>query len=290
MQKHTENLTGKWVAISGATGGIGRELCFYLAKCGASLILLDRNMSRSHLLAEELRGSFPHMHIRHITVDWADVAAVKNATEQLKETPPDILILNAGAYSVPRFRTAVDLDNVFQINFAAPYYMTRELLPYLERNGGRVVAVGSIAYRYSKTDPADRDFSTRTASSLVYGNSKRHLMFAMHQLFATHPAVPFAVVHPGITFTNITAHYPKWLFAIIKHPMKVIFMPPRIAALSILKGVFTPCGFNEWFGPRIADIWGLPTRRKLRGCAPAEQQHIFAVAEDCYRLIKEYTV
>ena len=32
LKKNTASLVGKTVAVSGATGGIGRELCFYLSE------------------------------------------------------------------------------------------------------------------------------------------------------------------------------------------------------------------------------------------------------------------
>ncbi len=287
FRKNTESLEGKLVAVSGATGGIGQQLCRQLAQCGASLVLLDRNKTRSFALADSLRAAFDNIHIQHIIVDMADVASVKNAAEQLKQLPLDILIHNAGAYSIPRCKTAAGYDNVFQINFVSPYYLTTELLPLLRQRRGQVVAVASIAHRYSKTDPIDPDFSTRTAASKVYGNAKRHLMLALYELFKWENRVSLSVVHPGITFTNITAHYPKWLFAIIKHPMKIIFMRPATAALSILKGVFTACGYHEWIGPFLFDVWGLPKKKRLHGFSAEECRRVGATAEKSVKTMKE---
>ncbi len=287
LQKHTQSLEGKLVAVSGATGGIGRELCRYLAALGASLVLLDRNKVRSLALAEDLRDAYGDISIQHITVDMADVASVKAAAETLKTLPLDVLIHNAGAYSIPRCKTAAGFDNVFQINFVSPYYLTTELLPLLHERCGRVVAVASIAHRYSKTDPIDPDFSSRTAASKVYGNAKRHLMLALYELFKWETGASLSMVHPGITFTNITAHYSKWLFAIIKHPMKVIFMRPATAALSILKGVFTPCGYHEWIGPALFDVWGLPQKRRLHGFSTEECRRVAATAQNAVKTMKE---
>lgn len=284
---NTSDLKGKTIAVTGSTGGLGTALCRHLAGLHASLILLDRNMERSRALADTLRAAFPAVQIRHIRIDMQDIASVKAACEQLKAMPVDILIHNAGAYSIPRHRCDTGLSNVFQINFASPYYITKELLPLLRMRHGRVVVVGSIAHDYSKTDASDIDFSTRKASSLVYGNAKRYLMFAAYELFKHEKDVSLAVTHPGITFTNITNHYPKWIFAIIKHPMKVIFMKPRAAALCILKGVFENCGYHEWIGPKICNVWGVPKKRSLRTCTPKEGAHIFTVAQRIYEQMKE---
>ena len=140
--------------------------------------------------------------------------------------------------------------------------------------------MGSIAHNYSVSDPSDIDFSTRQKPSLVYGNAKRYLMFSLFGLDPESETV--SLTHPGITFTNITAHYPKLIFAIIKHPMKVIFMKPRRAALSILRGLFEPTPENEWIGPRVFNVWGLPKRKKLSACRADEADKIRDVAEKIY--------
>ena len=46
--------------------------------------------------------------------------------------------------------------------------------------------------------------------------------------------------------------------------MSVIFMPPRRAALSVLRGVFEPTAYGEWIGPRLFNVWGLPNKKTLR--------------------------
>lgn len=287
LEKNTRSLHGKTVAITGSTGGLGLELCRYLASLGASLILLDRNRERSSRHRDELLRLYPNITVQCVSVDLSDIETVKNAVKQLKSEPLDLFIHNAGAYSIPRKACSTGLDNVFQINFAAPYYMIRELLPHLRTRHGHVMAVGSIAHRYSKTDSKDVDFSTRTRASLVYGNAKRYLMYALYTLFESETDVTLSITHPGITFTNITAHYPKPIFAIIKHPMKIIFMKPKKAALSLLSGCFVDSKSDEWIGPRLFDIWGLPKKKALKAIATSEREEIAQNAEKIYRKLKE---
>lgn len=288
LSRYTDSLVGKTVAISGATGGIGRELCRHLALLGASLILLDRNLQKSRQLADALKETTPSLSVTHIQVDMEDMLGVKAAAEQLLSLPVDALILNAGAYSIPRHRCDTGYDNVFQINFVSPYYLARRLLPNLKARGGRVVAVGSIAHTYSVTDPEDIDFSQRRKASLVYGNAKRYLMGSLLGLAGQ--GEPVVVTHPGITFTNITAHYPKLIFAVIKHPMKVIFMSPHKASLCILRGLFETCGADEWIGPHFANIWGFPRKKVLCTFCPSEMDRICTTAERIYWEITEKSV
>ena len=282
LAKNTESLAGKTVAISGSTGGLGKHLCRYLAYLGADLVLLDRNRARSEENKLSLEREFPDARVSLVTVDFVDSFSVAEATERLKEIEPDIFIHNAGAYSIPRCTSNSGYDNVYTINFISPYYMIRELLPILRKKQGRAVVVGSIAHNYSKMNEADHDFSGVKAASKVYGNAKRFLMFSLYELFKNESSATLSVTHPGITFTNITSHYPKVIFAIIKHPMKIIFMRPEKAALSIVKGFFSPTEYHTWYGPRVFDVWGLPSKKRLRTCKSAESERIAEIAEQIY--------
>ncbi len=280
LQKQAIDLRGKTVAITGSTGGIGRELCRLLLQAGASLVMLDRSPERSARLRCDLQAEFANARLHPIPIQLDNMASVEAACEKLRQLPIDILIHNAGAYSIPRFTTPEGYDNVFQINTIAPYYITKAVLPQLRERSGRVVIVGSIAHRYSQSDTADIDFATRRKASLVYGNAKRYIMFSLYELFREETRATLSVCHPGITLTNITAHYPKWIFALIKYPMKVIFMSPRKAALSIFMGCAEACGYHEWIGPRLFDVWGFPKKRPLHSCTSTESETMYRSIED----------
>lgn len=284
LEKNTSSLSGKCVAVTGTTGGLGRELCRYLAALGAELILVDRNKDRSAGFAEELSSEFG-ARVSCVRADLSDIKSVKAAVDILKTKKIDVFIHNAGAYDIPRYKTDEGYDNVFTINFISPYYITKELLPQLREVGGRVVVVGSIAHNYSVYDPRDIDFSTRKRASLVYGNAKRFLMLATSELFDGEREATLSVTHPGIAFTNITAHYPPLIFAIIKYPMKVIFMKPRVAALSILRGVFDKTENGEWIGPRLFNVWGKPRKKRIGTASREERLQIAKEAEKIYSVI-----
>lgn len=274
LKKHTRALSGKRVVVSGSTGGLGKALCHHLASLGASLVLLDRGRERSLAFAEELRREYG-VDVWHITADMTDMESVKKAAAELISLGVDYLILNAGAYSIPRKILETGYDNVFQINFVSPYYLARRLLPSIRARGGRIIAVGSIAHNYSEIDEGDIDFRKRDRASLVYGNAKRYLTFALQNLSMG----DVIIAHPGISFTGITNHYPKLIFALIKHPMKLIFMKPRKACLSVLYGMFAPVPSGYWIGPRIFDVWGLPSVKKLSTAGSEEKSKIIKIAE-----------
>ena len=281
LRRNTRSLAGKTVVLTGATGGLGREISRAVLFCHGSLVLVTRDRAKAQAMTASLLREFPEGSIVNVDADLSDLRSVDRAAEILCTLPVDILIHNAGAYSIPRCKCDPGYDNVFEINFVSPYYLTKRLLPLLRERHGKVIAVGSIAHTYSKTDPKDVDFSGRSAASLVYGNSKRYLMFALSGLLRD-SGVAFAIAHPGITFTNITAHYPPLIFAVIKEPMKVIFMKPAAAARSIILAMFRPVPYLCWIGPAGADIWGNPAVKKLSTCSQQERRRIFRTAEAIY--------
>ena len=283
MQK---NLIGKRVAVFGANGGLGTEICKKVIENGGDLVAVVRSEEKAKQLGEKIKKAYPQATTTFLFCDLSDISSVDSLCNQLIDLDVDVLVHNAGAYAIPRHRCSSGFDNVFTINFISPYYITRRLIPTLEKNKGRVVAVGSIAHNYNRCDFTDVDFSARKKPSHAYGNAKRYLMYALGELSKHYPDVSFAVTHPGITFTNITAHYPPLIFAIIKHPMKVIFPPPKKAVGSIIEGLFTSTEPNSWIGPSLFNVWGKPRKQPLKTATQKEIDGIYNTAEEIYLKIK----
>ena len=277
------SLKGKTVAITGATGGLGQEICRGVLSLGGRLLLLNRSREKTEALKNSLLEEFPRAEIFFLPLDLEDMDSVNRVCEKLKAAVPHILVHNAGIYDVPRHLCATGLQNIFQVNFASPYYMTKVLLPALRENHSRVVVVGSIAHTYSRTDAQDPDFRMRKPCHLPYGNSKRYLMYAFSGLFREETQAGLSIVHPGVTLTNISNHYPAWLYPLIRPFLKCFFMKPETAARSILWGICHTVGPFYWAGPGIFHIWGNPRREALKTCSPEEQQRIFSTAEAMYR-------
>ena len=289
IKLNTHDLRGKTIAITGSTGGIGNQTCKILASLNANLILLDRNQTFSSELKNQLLQINPNISVVNIKIDMEDFQSVQEAIKQLNSFKKlDVLILNAGAYAIPRKLTKLGYDNVFQINFVSPYFFVKSLLPILRKsNNPKVVLTSSIAHNYSKLDERDIDFRTRKKSKLVYGNSKRFITFSLMELFEQNKDISLSIVHPGITFTKITNHYPKFVYAIIKYPMKIIFISNKKACLNLIKGVFDKTDYMVWIGPSVSNIWGYPKKKKLKTCNKRESKKIFEIAENIYKNLKK---
>jgi short-subunit dehydrogenase len=135
------------VLLTGASGGIGRQLALRLAERGARLALVGRREHALREVAEEVggRGAEALAIAADITRPEGREAAVDGACRGLGGV--DVLINNAGASEFGEFATSdpAVLEEIFRTNTLAPVLLTRAVLPEMIRRGsGRIVNVGSI--------------------------------------------------------------------------------------------------------------------------------------------------
>ncbi len=285
IKNNCDELNNKLVAITGSTGDLAKEICKTLASLGANLLFLNRNKEKTASLKKELLSTYG-IKIYEINVDLESFESVKKASEELNKYDIDVFILAAGAYKIERRISDIGYDNVYQINFVSQYYLARKVAEKMEANKkGKIVIVSSIAHNYSKINENDIDFKNNTHCTKVYGNSKRFFMFSMYELFKNFKYVKLSVTHPGISYTNITNHYPKWLLYIIKYPMKIIFSNPKKASLSIVEGIYDDCNYLEWIGPKTFNVWGYPKKEKVKTCNESEILKISKITNDIYNNI-----
>lgn len=282
LTKNTYDLSNKVIAFLGCSGGLGSLVSKQLAYNNANLILLGSNEDKLNKQKQHLLELNNKIKINILKVDLANIDETKQVSEQLKTMNVDILILGSGVYNVPKVKTVTGFNNIFQINFLSQYYIAKQLLPNLQKRNGKIVAISSVAHRYSQIDENDIDFSTRKKPSKIYGNSKRYLTFALFELLKEYKDVSLSIVHPGVTLTKMTNHYPKAINWLVKLGIKLLFPSPNWASLSIIKGVFDSTTTNQWIGPKIFDVWGKPTKKILKSCADVESKKIYKIAENCY--------
>lgn len=138
----------KHVLITGASSGIGWELALQLAQRGARLGLLARRAEKLAELAEKLRAQSACC--AYAAVDVADRSALRAAIERLQAElgPCDVLVAGAGIHrDTPGDSfSAEDFAAVHQTNVLGVANAFDAVLPtMLERRGGRIVAISSLA-------------------------------------------------------------------------------------------------------------------------------------------------
>lgn len=139
--------TNKSILLTGASGGIGREIALAFAKSGGKLVLAGRNKDA----LEDVRASVQQAGGQAIVVpgdvtnaDWRKTV-VQKATEIYGGL--DILVNNAGVVSAGSLEdlSEDDIAQQLQINLTAPILLTRAALPALRQSdGAAIVNISSI--------------------------------------------------------------------------------------------------------------------------------------------------
>ena len=277
LNDNVGELKDKTILITGSTGALGTETVYGLAFLGASLIFVDRNQEKSNKLKTELKEKFPNLNVSNYVADMSNIESVKNVCNELKEKKVDVIILNAGAYKANSEKLG-DYSSIFQINFISPYLFAKNMLQ--NNPEAKVVVVGSLAHKFAKFNQKDIDYLKNGSGFKIYGNSKRWLMYAIKKLCDKN-GYKYSIVHPGISLTNLMTGFPKFVYLLIKYPMRLVFMKPKKACLSIVKGVTDETKGKFWIGPKIFGVWGTPRKTRLK-IKDEELELIFNNTEDIY--------
>jgi NAD(P)-dependent dehydrogenase (short-subunit alcohol dehydrogenase family) len=138
--------TNKVVAVTGASGGIGQELCKYFGGQGASIAALDRRETVT-AFAEQLRSQGIKTESAVVDIGEAEAVASAFAAFGTSLGPIDILINNAGLTRNPSLeRTTPDgfRDDV-HVNLNGAYNCAYAVLPHMKaRRSGSIVNIGSV--------------------------------------------------------------------------------------------------------------------------------------------------
>lgn len=147
--KNLFDLSGQVALVTGATGGLGREMVAVLAAQGARVIATDHDLARCEALAQELGAQGTTVHA--LGADLSDADAIDGLVRQAHEREPriDILVCNAGIQGPagPLGQVAdADWQAVMQINLRSAMHLTASLMPAMaQRRQGSVVLLSSIA-------------------------------------------------------------------------------------------------------------------------------------------------
>ena len=144
----TINLSGKTVAITGASQGIGKAMAYVFAECGANLILLSRN---EHKLKDVEAGLKPAstQNIKYHVLDVSNPDAVEKTFKEIGNI--DILINNAGIYFTS---PVIDMDikkwqELLSINLNGALYCSKAVLPKMKKNKwGRIINISSVCGKF----------------------------------------------------------------------------------------------------------------------------------------------
>lgn len=195
------NLRGRTALVTGSTDGLGREVAMRLGALGATVIVHGRNRGRGAEVVDAIKAAGGEAVFYR--ADFGSLDEIKGLVSTIKENHDSLslLINNAGIWTDggDERRTSADgHELVFAVNYLAPYVLSYELLPLLEKGApARIVNVSSIAQQ-----PIDFDDVMLTQGfnpSRAYAQSKLAIVMLTLDLAAELPADKIAAnaLHPA---------------------------------------------------------------------------------------------
>lgn len=139
-------LEGRTAVVTGASRGIGLAITRTLVTDGARVVMLARSAT---VLGERARELGPNAVALACDVgDRSDVTRASDEIRKLSAGPPDIIVNNAGFFSLASAeQTRVeDLEAALGVNVVGPFALVQAFLAEMRaRASGHIVTIGSIA-------------------------------------------------------------------------------------------------------------------------------------------------
>jgi NAD(P)-dependent dehydrogenase (short-subunit alcohol dehydrogenase family) len=168
-------LAGQQVLVTGASSGLGTATAEGLARLGADVHLVVRDLAKGKDVETQLRLDVPSADFRLWRCDVSDLADVRRFAAELAESGLQFaaIVHNAGAMPPQRTESAQGHEQTMALHVLGPILLTDLALPHLS-DGARVVFVtsgGMYTQKLPLRDPeyTGPDYDPPTA----YARSKR---------------------------------------------------------------------------------------------------------------------
>lgn len=147
-------LHGKYLLLTGASQGLGRQLASDFARAGAAgLALVARTTTALRDVQEHLCGLAPATQVLVISADLAqeaDIERVMATTLSAFHGRLDVLVNNASALGPTPMPYLLDYPleafrRVLAVNLIAPFLLMKKTLPAMIEHGGSIINVTSDA-------------------------------------------------------------------------------------------------------------------------------------------------
>ena len=205
-------MTGRVCLVTGANAGVGKATATGLARMGATVVMVCRNLERGETAQAEISADSGSQDIDLLIADLSSQGSVRKLARTFTSKYPHlhVLINNAGTITRRRRITVDGLETQFAVNHLAPFLLTNLLLDTLKASApARVVTVSSQVHSKSPLDFDDLRSDREYTASQVYRKTKlANILFTYElsrRLEGTN--VTANCLHPGVIATKLLDDY-----------------------------------------------------------------------------------
>ncbi|WP_455673213.1 SDR family oxidoreductase [Phocaeicola sp.] len=198
----------KLAIITGADGGIGKEITRAVAQAGYHVIMLCYTLFKGEERKNQLILDTGNPEIEVRQIDLSSMASVVSVADGLlgRGKRIDLLMNNAGTMCPHFSQTEDGLERTVAVNYVAPVLLTMKLLPLMGK-GSRIVNMVSCTYSLGRITP---EFFTHGKPGgfwriPIYSNTKLALWLFTRELSERVKEMGITVnaADPGIVSTNM---------------------------------------------------------------------------------------
>ncbi|MEM7042888.1 MAG: SDR family oxidoreductase [Pseudomonadota bacterium] len=139
---------GCWAMVTGASKGIGLDICKVLASAGADIVAIGRDPAG----LDEARAAVEAESRRCVVIE-ADLSTIEGCNQATRDALAhagtiDILVNNAGIALIDPLleATAARWDETMAVNLRAPFLLAQAVVPgMIAKNAGKIVNISSQA-------------------------------------------------------------------------------------------------------------------------------------------------
>lgn len=202
-----QRLEGKEIVVTGGTDGIGKVTARELAKMGASVTIVARDMAKAQSVIKELRAAAGHDRVGFVRADLSSQKGVRGAAETIKARLKrlDVLINNAGAMFNRRQLSDDGIEQTLALNHLAYFQLTHLLLDMLKASApSRIVNVASAAHNGAKLDINDLQGAKGYSGWRAYQKSKLANIYFTYEMARRLEGSNVTVncLHPGFVASS----------------------------------------------------------------------------------------
>ena len=204
-------LSGLTYVVTGSTSGIGREVARYLAGRGGKVLGVGRDNGRCREAEREIRACTGNPDVTFLTADLSSQSEIRVVAKDILRLSPtiDVLVNNAGVFTLTRKETVDGLETQLAVNWLAAFMLTGLLMPrLLEAPCARVVTVSSGSHFAGTMHWDDVGLKRGYHGLKAYDQSKLAVVLFSYELsrrLLTEPRLATYAVDPGLVKTQIAA-------------------------------------------------------------------------------------
>ncbi|MCC3283567.1 SDR family NAD(P)-dependent oxidoreductase [Arthrobacter caoxuetaonis] len=223
----------KTIVITGASDGVGAAAARRLAKDGHHVVIVGRSLEKTAAVAADTGGEY-------FTADFADLGQVRSLASDLLQRYPriDVLANNAGAIFGKERQVTVDgHEMTFQVNYLAPFLLTRLLTDRLLESKGTVINTSSLGNRlFGHVDLDDLEQERGYRPHKAYGDSKLEQILFTEEFDRRYRAAGATSTsfHPGTIASSFSNAPGTAMHAAYASPLKRFLGTPEKGARTLV--------------------------------------------------------